>query len=105
GGKNEVVSGDALLAIVYNGDAMRAMEEDAGVDFVIPREGSLIWMDAMVIPAGAPNADGAYRFMNHLLDGPAAARLANFIRYATPNAAALSLVEPADRENPMIYPP
>ena len=59
GGKNKVVSGDAVLAVVYNGDAIRAMGEDANVDFVIPREGSLIWVDAMTIPAGAPNPGGA----------------------------------------------
>jgi spermidine/putrescine transport system substrate-binding protein len=105
GGKNKVVSGDAALAIVYNGDAVRAMGEDAGVDFGIPREGSLIWVDAMAIPAGAPNAEGAYRFINYLLDAKVGAELANFVRYASPNAAALPLVNAGDRNNPSIYPP
>jgi len=105
GGKNKVVSGDATLAIVYNGDAIRAMAEDPKVDFVIPREGSLIWVDAMTITAGAPNPEGAHRFINYLLDHQVGARLANFIRYASPNAAAMPLVNAADRNNPKIYPP
>jgi spermidine/putrescine transport system substrate-binding protein len=105
GGKNKVVSGDAALAIVYNGDAVRAMNEDNNVDFVIPREGSVIWVDAMAIPAGAPNMEGAHKFINYLLEAKTGARLANFIRYASPNAAALPLVNAADRNNPKIYPP
>jgi len=105
GGKNKVVSGDAALAIVYNGDAIRAMSEDPNVDFVIPREGSILWVDAMAIPAGAPNPEGAHKFINYLLDAKTGAKLANFIRYASPNAAALPLVNAADRSNPKIYPP
>jgi spermidine/putrescine transport system substrate-binding protein len=105
GGKNKVVSGDAALAIVYNGDAVRAMSEDANVDFVIPQEGSVLWMDAMAIPVRAPNPEGAHKFINHMLETKTGAKLANFIRYASPNAAALPLVNAADRENLKIYPP
>ena len=104
GGKNKVVSGDAVLAIVYSGDAIRATEEDPNVDFILPREGTIIWVDAMTIPAHAPNLDGAYQFIDWILDAQTGAALSNFNRYATPNAESLPLINKEDRENKTIYP-
>jgi len=105
GGKNKVVSGDAAVAIVYNGDAIRAAEEEPNVAFVLPREGSVIWVDAMTIAAGSPHVEAAHAFIDYILEPQVGAQLSNFIRYATPNAAALPEIRPADRENPAIYPP
>lgn len=104
GGKNKVVSGDAVLAIVYSGDAIRATAEDENVAYVLPKEGTIIWMDAMMIPAKARNAVGGHAFMNWILDAQVGAKLSNFNRYATPNEAALPLINKEDRENPCIYP-
>lgn len=104
GGKNKVVSGDAVLAIVYSGDAIRATEEDENVAFALPKEGTIIWVDAMTIPAKARNLEGGYTFMNWILDPETGAKLSNFNRYATPNEASLPLINKEDRENPCIYP-
>ncbi len=104
GGKNKVLAGNAVLAIVYNGDAVRAMEEDKNVDFVLPKEGTVIWVDAMTITAKSPNRQAAHQFINFILDPKVGAVLSDFNRYATPNAAGLPLVNKADRKNPAIYP-
>ncbi len=104
GGKNKVVAGGAAAAVVYNGDAVRGIEEEAKSDFVVPREGTLIWVDAMVIPSKAPHAAEAHAFINYILDAKVGAQLSNFNRYATPNAASESLVNPDDRKSPVIYP-
>jgi spermidine/putrescine transport system substrate-binding protein len=105
GGKNKVLSDVADVAIVYNGDALRGMDEDERVDFLIPREGSILWLDLLAIPARAPNAEAAHRFIDFLLDPAVGARLSNFNRYATPNQASLPLIAEADRKNSAIYPP
>jgi spermidine/putrescine transport system substrate-binding protein len=104
GGKNRVLAGTAALAMVYNGDCVRAMDEDPNAAFMLPREGSIIWTDAMTVPAHAPHPDYAYKFINFILDPEVGARLSNFNRYATPNQASLPLINPADRANPAIYP-
>ncbi len=104
GGKNKVASGDATLAIVYNGDAIRALDEDPNLEFVIPKEGTLIWVDAMTVPAHAPNLEGACKFINYILNAKIGAQLSNFNRYATPNAKSLPMIEAKDRDNPRIYP-
>lgn len=104
GGKDKVVSGDVVVAIVYNGDAIRATEEDQNVAFVVPREGTLIWVDAMTVTAKAPNRENAHKFINYILDADVGAKLSNFNRYATPNAASLPKITPEDRADTAIYP-
>jgi spermidine/putrescine transport system substrate-binding protein len=104
GGKNKVAAGQAVMAIVYNGDAVRAMDEEKNVGFVLPKEGTEIWDDAMTIPAQAPNPEAAHKFINFILEAKAGAELSNFNRYATPNAASKEFIAEADRKNPAIYP-
>jgi spermidine/putrescine transport system substrate-binding protein len=105
GAVSKVASDEAVLAIVYNGDALKAVKENKQVGFVVPKEGTLIWVDAMTITSKAPNAEGAYQFINYILEAEVGAQLSNFNSYATPNAASMPKITPEDRENPMIYPP
>lgn len=105
GGKNKVLSGAAALAVVYNGDALRGIEEDPETAFAVPREGSIVWVDAMAIPAHAPHPAEAHRFIDYILRPEVGARLSSFNRYATPNRAALPHVDARDRADPAIYPP
>lgn len=67
GGKNDVVSGTAAAAIVYNGDAIQSVTENPDtLAFVIPKEGSEIWYDSMCIPANAPNPDAAHKWIKKI---------------------------------------
>lgn len=104
GGKNKVVAGTAIYAVVYNGDAIKAADENPNVGFVVPKEGSTLFVDNMAIPAKAPNVEAAHKFINFILDPKIGAQLSNFNRYATPNAAAKPFITPADLKNTAIYP-
>ena len=105
GGKNDVVAGTAVAAIVYNGDAIQSVSEDpTRLGFVIPNEGSEIWLDSMCIPIRAPNPDAAHKWINWLLEPEVGAALSNYNQYATPNAAAEAFIRPEDLKNPGIYP-
>jgi spermidine/putrescine transport system substrate-binding protein len=104
GGKNRVLAKTAGLAVVYSGEAARGIAEDPGTGYVIPKEGSQIWVDSLAIPAGAPHRDLAEAFINYLLEPEVGARISNFTQFATPNAAARALVRPGDLKNPAIYP-
>jgi spermidine/putrescine transport system substrate-binding protein len=106
GGKNDVVAGAASAAIVYNGDAIQAIAEDpAKLGFVVPKEGSEIWLDSMCIPAQAPNPDAAHKWINWILDPKVNASLSNFNHYATPDDAAKPYLNKEDLENPGVWPP
>lgn len=104
GGLNKVLAGEAAMAVVYNGDAVKNMPEDGSCAFAIPKEGSGIWCDMMLLSAKAPNAKGGHAFMNYILDAKVGAQLSNFNRYATPNKAAMEFIEPKDKSNAAIYP-
>ncbi len=104
GGKNKVVGGQAVAAVVYSGDAARAIVEGKDLAYAIPVEGSNLWVDNMLVTVAAPNKAGAHAFINFILDAKIGAQNANFIQYPTPNAASLPLIKPEDRANTVIYP-
>jgi spermidine/putrescine transport system substrate-binding protein len=105
GGKNRVLGKGVTAAIVYSGDAVRGMAEDAETYYFIPREGSQIWQDNLAIPARAPHRELAEKFLNYILDAQVGAKQVNFSQYASPNAAARPFIKPDDLKNPAIYPP
>ena len=104
GGKNKILSKAARAAMVYSGEAVRGITEDADTVYSIPREGSQIWQDNLAILAKAPNRDLAEKFINYLLDGKVAARISAFTQFATPNQAARAHLDAKILENPAIYP-
>jgi spermidine/putrescine transport system substrate-binding protein len=105
GGKNKVLAKAVAAAVVYNGDAIKGTADDPETHYFVPREGGVIWVDNLAVPAKAPHRDVAEKFVNFILDPKIGAQLSNFNQYATPNKAAKAHVTPADLENPAIYPP
>lgn len=104
GGKDKVLSKMDWAAIVFNGEAMAAIEEDSTLQFAIPVEGSFMWVDAMLLSSKSPNPEGAYAFMNYILDANIGAQLAKFINYATPNKASLEVIDEEFKNNRVINP-
>ena len=105
GGKNDVISGTAAAALVYNGDAVQTVAEDPDTyGFIVPKEGSAIWIDSMCIPAKAPNLDAAHKWINWVLDAKVGASLSNYNHFATPNEAAMPYLSKEDLNNPGVWP-
>ena len=108
---NSIPNGDMCLVMTWSGDyavaANRAAE--AGLDielaYTIPKEGSNIWFDAMLIPSDAPNPDNAHLFLNYMLRPDVIADATNYIYYANGNLASRSMILPEILEDPAIYPP
>jgi spermidine/putrescine transport system substrate-binding protein len=104
GGRTKVLEKSARAAIVYNSDAVRGMREDPETQFFLPKEGSQIYSDNLVVMAQAPHRDLAEKFINFLLDAEIGAKIANGMTFASPNAAARKFIDPALLNNPAIYP-
>ena len=104
-GKNRLLAGECVMVQAYSGDALRATLEEPEARYIVPREGSQIWIDSMAIPARAPNRELAEAFVNYILDAEVGARLSDYTRFATPNQAAKAHIRPEDLKNPSIYPP
>jgi len=104
GGANKVLGKLAQAAVVFNGDAAARIAEDPGLRYAVPREGSVVWLDNMVVTARAGNPEGAYAFIDWILRGDKGAQLANYVRYPTPNQAALPMIVPEDLADRSVYP-
>ncbi|QXH45184.1 extracellular solute-binding protein [Pseudomonas xanthosomatis] len=108
---NDLANGSVCLALTYNGDAAMAAEQArrAGKPFEliyrIPREGTLVWQDNLVIPKGAPHPEAARAFIAFMLRPESVAALTNTLYFANANQAATPLVDEAIRNDPDIYPP
>ena len=106
-----LANGDLCVAVGYNGDVLqardRAHDANKGIDikYMVPKEGSILWFDMLAIPKDAPDPENAYAFMNYMMTPQVSADVSDFRRYASGNAAAKPLVEPAVRDDPGIYPP
>lgn len=104
-GQDMLLSRDVDLVLEYNGDIAQVMREDPDLDFVVPKEGSLLNSDTLCIPTGAPRPNNAHAFINYLLDAKAGQEITSTILYPTPNAAAKALMPDSYRNNPVIFPP
>ena len=100
--KDKMVAGEAALALMWSGDAQYAIDIDQqnaernGTEptlaYVVPDEGSNIWVDAMVIPKGARNKENAETFINFMCRPDVAQINCNEIWYSTPNLEAVELM-------------
>ena len=104
-GQDMLLSREVDVVLEYNGDIAQAMKEDDDIDFVVPKEGSLLNSDTLCIPVGAPRPDNAHKFINFLLSADAGAEISKTILYPTPNAAAKALMPDDYKNNPVIFPP
>lgn len=107
---NALPNGDRCIAMTWSGDyaVAAARAEEAGLKinlaYTVPKEGSNIWFDAMLIPKDAPNAENAHLFLNYMLRPDVIAECTNYTYYANGNAAARKLVLPEILDDPAIYP-
>ncbi len=104
-GQDLLLSRECDIVMEWNGDIIHVQEEDDDIGYVVPKEGTQVWIDNVCIPVGALHPENAHLFLNHLHDPQVNAEIANTIKYATPNKAARELLLPEDLANPAIYPP
>jgi len=99
-----LASGDAYVALGWNGDAAALIAQGVPIKYVVPSEGSQIWEDDWAIAADAPNPDLSYTFLNFVMRPEIAAQEARYTRYATGNRSALELLDGEIRNDPSTYP-
>lgn len=91
--KNSMIAGSAAIAVDYSGAAVAAIMENPDLEYVVPKEGSNVWVDNLVILKNSKNKEAAERFINFLCDPEIAKINSEYIGYTTPNAAAIDLID------------
>lgn len=98
------LAGEVTVGMLWNGEAFLAQEENPDIEYIYPKEGAMLWMDNLIIPKGARNAEAAHKLIDFLLRPEIAKQISEEIGYASPNKAALELMDEETRTNPTIYP-
>ena len=90
--KDAMVSGEAAVAPVWSGDASVITSQNPDIKYVIPKEGSNKWFDALVIPKGSKHKKEAEMFINFLCDPENALQNVEYIGYQTPNTKTFEML-------------
>jgi putrescine transport system substrate-binding protein len=107
---DDLANGEVCLVLGWTGDVLQARDRTAeagtGIDiaYTIPREGTFIWFDMLAVPADAPHPLNAHLFIDFLQRPEIAARNSSATNFATPNLAALPMVDESVRTDESIYP-
>lgn len=88
----KLVSGEAELVQAWDGWCNYGVAENPDIKYVIPKEGSDLWVDTMVILKNAAHKDEAYAFVNFMLDPKNHGWAAENILYKVPNKPAMEML-------------
>ena len=91
--RDKMISNEAAIGVIYSGEAIYTQSENPNLEYVIPKEGSNVWIDSWVIPKNAQNKENAEAFINFLCRPDIAKMNFDYITYSTPNTAARELIE------------
>ena len=91
--RDKMIGNEAAIGVIYSGEAIYTQNENPDLEYVIPKEGSNIWIDSWVIPKNAEHKENAEAFINFLCRPDIALMNFDYITYSTPNTAARELIE------------
>ncbi|MBF0210362.1 MAG: spermidine/putrescine ABC transporter substrate-binding protein [Desulfamplus sp.] len=103
--KNGLVSGEFYFCQGYNGDIFQVRAENADIGYAIPKEGTTLSSDNMVILNSSKNPDLAYKFINFMLDGKVSAENIEYVQYLAPNKEAYQYLSDGIKSDPAILMP
>ncbi|QNO14283.1 spermidine/putrescine ABC transporter substrate-binding protein [Alkalicella caledoniensis] len=103
-GKDMIMAGEATFFVTWSGEAMQVISEDERFDYIVPKEGSNLFIDNMAIPKGAKNKENAEKFINFMLKSEVAKTNIEYIEYSTPHTEALGLLDEETQNNEVLYP-
>lgn len=103
--RDKMIGDEAAIGVIYSGEAIYTQRENENLEYVIPKEGTNVWIDSWVIPKNAPNKENAEKFIDFMCRDDIALMNFEYITYSTPNDAARELIEDEEIKNsPIAFP-
>ena len=99
-----MINNEAWVSVVFSGDAKSIMEENENMVYALPKEGTNLWFDNIVIPKTSKNEEAAYKFINFMLRPENAYKNALYVGYSTPNMPAKAMLPKEIQEDKAFYP-
>ncbi|MCI8992377.1 MAG: ABC transporter substrate-binding protein [Eubacterium sp.] len=103
--RDEVVAGNAAMAVVYSGEAYLGHEYNENLAYVVPKEGSNVWLDSWGVTKYCDNMDAAMKYLDFLCREDIARKNFEYIYYSTPNEAVINSMPEEERANETLVPP
>jgi len=102
--ESALVKGTAVVALAYSGDAIALAEQDENIVYSVPEEGTTLWVDYLVVSKHSKRKPLAMKFLNFINEPRHAAKMAEYVYYASPNIGASKYLPKDFLEDPVIYP-
>ncbi len=97
--RDKMIGNEAAIGVIYSGEAIYTQRENENLVYVIPEEGTNVWIDSWVVLKNAKNKENAEKFIDYMCKPEIALMNFDFITYSTPNDAARALIEDEDIRN------
>ena len=101
---DKMIREEAWIAPYYAGDYLQMAEDNENLAFVFPKEGFNIFVDAMCIPKGCQNKEGAEAFINFLCDPKISGQNLDYLGYSVPQTEARQYLDPETAASDIAYP-
>lgn len=102
--KDAMVGEEAAMAVVWSGDAIAMIRQNPDLDYIIPKEGTNLWFDSMVIPKTTTNKEAAEKFIDFMSRPDISARNTDYIGYSTPIPEAVEMLPDDIKNSKVAYP-
>lgn len=103
--RDKMIGNEAAIGVIYSGEAIYTQRENSDLVYVIPEEGTNVWIDSWVMLKDAHNKENAEKFLDFLCRPEIALKNFEYITYSTPNTGAQELIEDEDIKNsPIAFP-
>lgn len=102
--RDEIVAGNATLGVIYSGEAFLGNLYNPNLEYVVPKEGSNLWVDSWIVTKNCTNTEAAAKFLDFLCREDVAKANFEFIYYSTPNNAVIKDMDEDLKNNPAIIP-
>ena len=108
--RDKMIGGEAAISVIYSGEMLYIQNEvkdlslDYDLKYVIPEEGTNLWIDSWVIPKNAKNKENAEKWIDFLCRPEIAKQNFDYITYSTPNKGAFDLLDEEIQNNKALFP-
>ena len=102
--RDKMIGNEAAIGVIYSGEAIYTQRENPDLEYVIPSEGTNVWIDSWVIPKNCNNKENAEAFINYMCKPEIALMNFDYITYSTPNDGAKALLDEELQNNEIAFP-
>jgi spermidine/putrescine transport system substrate-binding protein len=90
---SKLVSGEAKLVEAWDGWCNYGIAQNDKIKYVIPKEGSDLWVDTMVITKASKNPEAAAKFIDFIMKADNGKWVVENIMYKSPNKAGMDALD------------